>query len=78
MKRQVTDFDVDTIQPNRRLQCSNESIQSMCRSIRSGLAVEPISIRFTGERFVITDGELRWRACKCLGVKRIQVIIDED
>ena len=78
MKQQISELDVNKIHPNRRIHCARESIESLCRSIRSGVPVDPIAIRFTGERFIITDGEERWRACKKLGIKRVKVLIIEE
>jgi ParB family chromosome partitioning protein len=78
MGKQILEFSLHTIHPNRRISYHKEIIDDICRSVRSGAQIEPIEIRFTGERYVIIDGEKRWRACKRLGMKRIKVILIES
>ncbi len=74
MKHRIIEFDVDMIFPNRRIVYTHETIETMCSRVCSQV-MEPIEIRFTGERFEIADGEKRWRACKRLGRRKIPVII---
>jgi len=77
MRREVIEVDLDKISPNLRLIYHSDSIEGQCCSIRSRGQVEPIQVWFDGECFRILDGEIRWRACKKLGIGRVKVIIVE-
>lgn len=77
MQRDVREIDVDKISPNRRLVCSDESIENISESIRLQGQLEPVEILLVGASFRILDGEKRWRACKKLGMRRIQAVIVE-
>jgi ParB family transcriptional regulator, chromosome partitioning protein len=68
---------IESVEPNQRCLCTEESIEQLADSIRRKGQVEPIKICFTGDGFRIIDGEKRWRACKKLGLSRVKVIILE-
>lgn len=56
-------------------------IDAMAESIRAlGMIVEPIKVRRVGDRYEITDGEVRWLAAKQLNIDivPIQVIPLDD
>ena len=75
VKRQIIEIDVDRIHPNLRLIYSRESIDRLCRFVKSGGEVEPLEVWFDGECFRIWDGEKRWRVCKALGIHRVKVFL---
>lgn len=51
-----------------------ESIDSMCRSLKSDGQLEPI-ILIQREDLVIFDGERRWRSAKALGWESLQAVV---
>jgi ParB family chromosome partitioning protein len=69
--------EIRKIRPNQRLVFSEESIEDLCRSILCHGRMEPLQVWFDGEGFRILDGEKRWRACKRLGMTRIEVLVVE-
>lgn len=77
MKTKVIEIDVERIRPNLRLVYHSESIEGLCRLIRSCGHVEPIQVWFDGECFRIWDGEKRWRVCKILGITRVKAFLIE-
>ncbi len=77
LKKKMIEVDVERIRPNFRLLYRSESLEGLCRSIRSQGLLEPMEIWFDGEGFRIWDGEKRWRACKMLGVTRVKALLVE-
>ena len=77
MQQSFLEIEVAAIRPNLRLIYRWESIELLCRSIQSEGLREPIQIWFDGEGFRIWDGELRWRACKTLGLNRVKAHLFE-
>jgi ParB family chromosome partitioning protein len=77
MKTDVTEFFLEAIQPNLRLIHNLDSIEELCRFIRSHGQPQPIHVWFDGIRFRIADGEKRWRACRKLGITRVRATIVE-
>jgi ParB family chromosome partitioning protein len=77
MKEDVREFLLEAIQPNLRLIQTLETIEALCRSIRSNGQTEPIHVWFDGKRFRIVDGEKRWCACRKLGMARVNAVIVE-
>lgn len=60
-------FKLNSIEPNRRMAFSNESIENLKSSISTNGQLEPITIHQHNLSFRIIDGEKRWRAMKKLG-----------
>jgi len=77
MKTKVRKIPIDLIHPNLRLTFRSESIEELCFSIELEGLREPILTWFDGARLRILDGEKRWRACKMLGIVRIEASIVE-
>jgi ParB-like chromosome segregation protein Spo0J len=75
MYDRILDIATDRITPNLRLIFAPQIIHDLCRSIMMDGQREPIATWFDGRRLKIMDGEKRWRACKRLGMARINVII---
>jgi hypothetical protein len=76
-KKNISSIPITKISPNRRLCYANEAILTLCHAIRLQGQRDPITVFFDGESFKIIDGEKRWRACKKLGVTRLNVVITE-
>ncbi len=68
-------LELRKIVPNLRIVYSIDSINELCRSIRSLGQLEPIQVWFDGECFRIMDGERRWRACASLRMARLDAVI---
>lgn len=73
--REIRQVRIDKIWPNRRLIFEEETILSLCDDIRCNGLKEPIILEGSGFYFLIMDGEKRWRACKKVGMKKIQAEI---
>lgn len=77
MERTCFRLRISSVSANRRLLYSEEVIESMCVTVRSHGAYDPIEVWFDGERFRILDGEKRYRACKRLHMTHIDAVIVE-
>ena len=73
--REIRQVRIDKIWPNRRLIFEEETIIRLCDDIRCNGLKEPIILEESGFYFLIIDGEKRWRACKKIGMKKIQAEI---
>ena len=73
--RELRQVKIDKILPNRRLIFDEYVIMALCHDIRHHGMREPILIEKYGFDFLILDGEKRWRACKKIGMTRIQAEI---
>ncbi|HEX7363727.1 MAG TPA: ParB N-terminal domain-containing protein [Dehalococcoidia bacterium] len=73
--REIRQVRIDKIWPNRRLIFEEESILRLCDDIRCNGLKEPIILEESGFYFLIIDGEKRWRACKKIGMRKIQAEI---
>ncbi len=71
-------FKLDSIEPNRRLAFSSESIEKMKSSISINGQLDPITIHQHNLSFRIIDGEKRWRAMKKLGRPVILAELEND
>lgn len=69
-------FRVEAIEPNRRIVCEQDIVRNIGLSISRHGQLEPILVYQQGVRFLIVDGEKRWRAIKWLGRKTIMVEIE--
>ena len=75
MGRDVVELNPDKVCPNLRMVYPQESIDALCRSIRTEGQLEPIRTWFDGKHLRILDGEKRWRACKRLGIVRMKALL---
>lgn len=69
-------FRIEAIEPNRRIVCGQDIVQDIGLSISRYGQREPILIYQQGVRFLIADGEKRWRAVKWLGRKTIMAELE--
>lgn len=70
-------FRIEAIEPNRRMVCDRDIVYDIGLSISRHGQREPILIYQQGIRFLIIDGEKRWRAVKWLGRKTIMAEIEK-
>jgi ParB family chromosome partitioning protein len=66
-----------TTAPQIRKRFDPEIVAAMSRSLRELGQLQPIRVRRLGDKFVIVDGELRYRAAKMAGFSTMAVIIEE-
>jgi ParB family chromosome partitioning protein len=65
-----------TVAPQVRQEFDEELLRGLAVSIREVGLLQPIRVRQDGDRFVIVDGERRYRAAAILGLKTLPVIIE--
>lgn len=77
-------IDIDLIVPdtnNREMSDGDQSIKDLASNIRQLGLLQPITVRpirdTTPQRYMITAGERRWRACRLAGFETIPAIIRE-
>ena len=74
----ITSVRINDVEPNReqpRKQFPTEELEALSDSIVKYGVISPITVRRVGERYVIIDGERRWRAARMAGLSEIPVII---
>ena len=77
-KGSVTEIDIDTVyaNPNQpRKVFDEDALNELSNSISRHGVIMPIIVNKSGERYMIIDGERRWRASKLAGLKKVPVII---
>lgn len=80
--KRVQDLPIDQLmclpQVRETTGFSEEEIAGLAQSIsEAGRIIQPLLVRREEGRFVILDGERRWRAAKKAGLKTVPVIIEE-
>ena len=75
-------ISLDRIEPDPdqpRKEFDKEEIDNLARSIRSLGLIQPIAVRYEAERdrYVILDGERRWRAAKKAGISSVTAIVTD-
>jgi ParB family chromosome partitioning protein len=73
-------IEVDRIvrDPNQpRQEFSQESLERLAASLKSRGQLQPVRVRWDGDRYVLITGERRWRAAKIAGLPAIAAIIHE-
>lgn len=76
----IKDLELDLIIPNKeqpRKIFDHEGIVSLGESIKEHGLLQPIVVKPTNGYFQIIAGERRWRACKHVGLPKIQAIIKD-
>jgi len=73
--KEIRRVRIDKILPNRRLIFEEDIILQLCDDIRCNGMREPIIVEMAGYFLQIIDGEKRWRACKKIGLSRIEAEI---
>ncbi len=71
----IDNIESDPNQPRKKF--SEQSIKELASSIREKGLLQPIIVRKNGDKHTIIAGERRWRACKSLGLDKIQCIVKE-
>ncbi|NLM06062.1 MAG: ParB/RepB/Spo0J family partition protein [Tissierellia bacterium] len=72
--------DMDKIIPNEdqpRKDFNKESIEELANSIEENGLISPIILKKDGIKFSIVAGERRYRACKLLGLDKIEAIVKD-
>jgi len=77
MPVEIRKIEIDKIHPNYRLVYEADILLRLCDDIRSQGLQEPIVVELVEYWFEIVDGEKRWRACKKIGLNKIEAIILE-
>lgn len=55
----------------------SESLAGLAETLKSEGQLQPIRVRKLGDKFIITDGERRFRAAKLAGLRELEAIIEE-
>lgn len=79
-KNRLKDIQIDLIDPNPenpRMYFRQEELDNLLVSIKRYGVQVPISVYQDGHRFIIIDGERRWRTCKKLNLQTIPAIIQK-
>lgn len=71
----TSDVQPDPNQPRRRF--DDEAQRALVESIRHCGVLQSVRVRRTSDRWVIIDGERRWRAAMELGLETIPVVVEE-
>jgi ParB family transcriptional regulator, chromosome partitioning protein len=72
----VSAIDPDPGQPRR--QFTHRDLEELAESIRKDGLMQPITVRPTGERFMIIAGERRWRAHQLAAIETIRAMLCDD
>ena len=71
---------VDEISPcafQPRSMFDEDSLQSLCDSIKEKGVLQPLLVRKKGNRYEIIAGERRWRAAQMAGLKKVPAIVKD-
>lgn len=56
-----------------------EALQELTESIKEHGLLEPLDVQVNGDRYILVNGERRWRACKQAGLKEVPaIVVDYD
>jgi len=72
------EIDVNLIDSNMgqpRKEFDQEKLQELADSIKTSGVIQPIILAPVGTRYMIVDGERRWRAAKIAGLRRVPSIV---
>ena len=75
---QMAEIAIDKIIPNPtqpRTQFDEEALAELADSIKQLGVIQPITVKKSGEQYIIISGERRWRAAKSVGVERLPAYI---
>jgi ParB family chromosome partitioning protein len=75
---QMAEIAIDKIIPNPtqpRTQFDEEALAELADSIKQLGVIQPITVKKSGEHYIIISGERRWRAAKQVGVERLPAYI---
>jgi ParB family chromosome partitioning protein len=77
-RNKLKDIPLDLIDPNPdnpRMYFRQEELDNLLVSIKKYGVQVPISVYQDGDRYIIIDGERRWRTSKKLNLKTIPAIV---
>ncbi len=69
----IEKIDADPDQP--RTEFSEGSIQELAESLRCAGQIQPIEVREACERYILIDGERRWRAAKLAALPTLRALV---
>ena len=75
---QMAEIAVEKIIPNPtqpRTQFDDEALAELAESIKQLGVIQPITVKESGEEYIIISGERRWRAAQMVGVERLPAYI---
>lgn len=81
MSRAIVSLRVDAIDPDPeqpRQKFDEQELRELAASITAEGLLQPITVRRSGERYMITAGERRWRAHGIAGLECVDAIVDDD
>ena len=74
----VLELPIDSINPDPdqpRTKFHEHSLDELAESLKRCGQIQPIEVRASGERYVLIDGERRWRAAKRAGVATLRALV---
>ena len=74
----MAEIAVEKIIPNPtqpRTQFDDEALAELAESIKQLGVIQPITVKKSGEEYIIISGERRWRAAQMVGVERLPAYI---
>ena len=80
-ENQILLVGINKITPNKdqpRKSFDEESLDELAESIKGIGVIQPITVKRSGEFYVIIAGERRWRAARKAGITEIPVMIRDD
>ena len=69
--------DINKISPNKeqpRRNFDEEALNELADSIKQIGVIQPITVKSSGDYYIIIAGERRWRASQIAGIKEVPVI----
>ena len=75
---QMAEIAIGKIIPNPtqpRTQFDDEALAELAESIKPVGVIQPITVKKSGEEYIIISGERRWRAAQMVGVERLPAYI---
>lgn len=73
--KQILIQDITTNQYQPRIEFSDEAINELAASIKENGLLQPITVRETYTGYELIAGERRFRACKQLGLEKIDAVV---
>lgn len=74
----VTELDLDLIEPNRkqpRKFFDETALEELAASLKTYGMIQPVVVKKSGDYYELIAGERRWRAAKIAGLEKIPVVI---
>jgi ParB family chromosome partitioning protein len=77
---EMTEINLSDIIPNPtqpRTEFDEEALEELAESIRQLGLIQPITVKRSGDKYIIISGERRWRASQRAGLEAIPAYIRE-